>query len=89
MSIHILVLKVSRLRKHILFQRKSKLVSFHFINHLKLYNDKKKILWIIKMKVKQVHVAGCNVVFLVVFSVFGPFSIFFNIKKVQHENSAA
>ena len=41
------------------------------------------------MKVKQVHVAGCNVVFLIVFSVFGPFSIFFNIKKVQDENSAA
>ena len=47
------------------------------------------MLRIIKMKVKQVHVAGCNVVFLVVFSVFGQFSIFFNVKKVQHEKSAA
>ena len=34
---------------------------------------------------KQVDGAECEVVFLVVFSVFFSFSIFFNIKKVQHE----
>ena len=48
----------------------------------------------IKRKVKQVHGAECNVVFLVVFSVFPYFlysvfpvfpSIFFNIKNVQYE----
>ena len=43
------------------------------------------MLWIIKMKVKQVHV-----VFLVVFSVFGQFSILkkCNMKRVQREKSA-
>ena len=38
----------------------------------------------IKIKVKQIHDAECQVVFLVVLSVFRPFSIFFDIKKVQH-----
>ena len=50
-SIHILVLKVSSLGKDILFQQKSVLVPFHFINHSKLYNDK-SVLQDIKIKVK-------------------------------------
>ena len=40
------------------------------------------------MKVKQGHGTECNVIFLVVFSLFRPFSIFLNMKKVEHEKSA-
>ena len=39
-SIHIQVLKLQSLGKYIIFQQKSKLVSFHFISHSELYCGK-------------------------------------------------
>ena len=88
---HILVLKVSSLGEHILFQQNSKLVPFHFINHSKLYNYK-NVLKDIKIKVKQVHSAERNADFLVCFLSFVHCQYFSilkkcTMKKLQHGNS--
>ena len=71
-SIHVLVLKVLSLGKHILLQQKNKLVSLLFISHSKLHNDKNMLLDF-RIKVKQVHGAECYVVFWFCFLSFDHF----------------
>ena len=53
----------------------------------KVIGQLRYVLQDIKIKVKQAHGPECNVIFLVVPSVFRSFSVYFNIKKVQHEKA--
>ena len=86
-STHILSLKVSSLSKHTLFQQNLFIFTLSAIQNYII--QWQKVLHDIKIKVKQVEGAECNVVFMVVCSSNYSFSIFFNIKKMHHEKSAA